>query len=120
MEKKHIHGLDLNKKGSKAGEKEIPECVGFAAAVSFCMVGMILVVILKYWSSTEILTTHLAVFVTIFGTIILGFADDMLDLPWRYKLLFPFFIVLPLITVYQGSTHIEIIPPFSMILGNTL
>jgi UDP-N-acetylglucosamine--dolichyl-phosphate N-acetylglucosaminephosphotransferase len=70
------------------------------------MVGMILVLILKFWSSTEILMTHLAVFVTIFGTIILGFADDMLDLPWRYKLLFPFFIVLPLITVYQGCTHI--------------
>ena len=38
MLKRKIYGLDLNKKGSEAGEKIIPESMGFAAAISFCMV----------------------------------------------------------------------------------
>jgi UDP-N-acetylglucosamine--dolichyl-phosphate N-acetylglucosaminephosphotransferase len=63
---------------------------------------------------------HIAVFVTIFGTILLGFADDMLDLLWRYKLLFPFFIVLPLICIYTGPTHVDVIPPFTWIVGDQI
>jgi hypothetical protein len=51
MLKKHIFGYDLNKKGSKEGEKKIPECVGFSAAVAFSMIGMVVAVILKCWSS---------------------------------------------------------------------
>lgn len=63
---------------------------------------------------------HIAIFTTIFGTILLGFADDMLDLPWRYKLLYPFFIVLPLVCVYTGITHVEAIPPFSWVVGERI
>lgn len=120
MLKKRIFGLDINKKGSKAGEKEIPECVGFAAAVAFGMIGMGATLVLRMYSSAENLTTHIAIFTTIFGTILLGFADDMLDLPWRYKLLFPFFIVLPLVCVYTGITHVEVIWPFSAIIGERI
>jgi hypothetical protein len=39
---KGIGGLDLNKKGTTAGEKKIPECLGLASAVAFCMVGLAL------------------------------------------------------------------------------
>ena len=120
MHKKRIFGLDINKKGSKEGEKEIPECVGFAAAVAFSMIGMVVSVILRVWATPESLTMHIAVFVTIFGTILLGFADDMLDLLWRYKLIFPFFIVLPMICVYGGPTHVGVIPPFSAIFGDSI
>ena len=51
---------------------------------------------------------------------LLGFADDMLDLPWRYKLVFPLFIVMPLVCVYDGPTHVAVIAPFSYILGPSL
>lgn len=84
------------------------------------MIGMALTLLLKWWSSPENMGMHIAVFVTIFGTILLGFADDMLDLPWRYKLIFPLFIVLPLICVYSGPTHVAVIPPFSLIIGPSL
>jgi UDP-N-acetylglucosamine--dolichyl-phosphate N-acetylglucosaminephosphotransferase len=120
MHKKHIFGLDINKRGSKEGEKEIPECVGFAAAVAFTVIGMVVTLILRLWSSPVLLTMHIAVFTTIFGTILLGFADDMLDLPWRYKLLFPFFIVLPLVCVYSGPTSVYVIAPFSYLFGSRL
>ena len=51
------------------------------------------------------------------ATILLGFADDILDLQWRYKLLFPFFIIIPLVSSYNGITHFEVIYPFSLVLG---
>jgi UDP-N-acetylglucosamine--dolichyl-phosphate N-acetylglucosaminephosphotransferase len=63
--------------------------------------------------------SHLAVLVTVLATILLGFADDILDLQWRYKLLFPFFIIVPLVSVYAGPTHVEVIYPFSTFLGRT-
>lgn len=102
---KHIFGLDINKKGSEAGEKPIPECMGFSSAVAFCIVAMLLAPIFRYYGSSQELAEHLAVLVTVLSTILLGFADDMLDLLWRYKLLFPFFIIIPLVSIYEGPTH---------------
>jgi UDP-N-acetylglucosamine--dolichyl-phosphate N-acetylglucosaminephosphotransferase len=79
------------------------------------MIGMLLALILR--GQTFDLSRHLAVMVTILGTVMLGFADDMLDLPWRYKLLFPFFIIMPMVAVYSGPTHITVVYPFSVIFG---
>jgi UDP-N-acetylglucosamine--dolichyl-phosphate N-acetylglucosaminephosphotransferase len=84
------------------------------------MLGTVLVGVLKIWGEGQAMTVHLAVLVSVMGTILLGFADDMLELPWRYKLLFPFFAVLPLLAVYDGITHVEVIAPFSWFLGEQL
>ena len=54
------------------------------------------------------------------GTILLGFADDILDLQWRYKLLFPFLIILPLVSIYSGPTNFAVIFPFSTVFGRQL
>ena len=105
MVKKGIFGLDINKKGSEAGEKQIPECLGFASAIAFCMVGLMMTPVIKSFRTTEELNKHMAVLVTVFATILLAFADDILDLKWRYKLLFPFFIIIPLVSIYDGITH---------------
>ena len=37
---------------------------------------------------------------------LLGFADDVLDLPWRYKFILPVFASLPLLATYNGKTDI--------------
>jgi UDP-N-acetylglucosamine--dolichyl-phosphate N-acetylglucosaminephosphotransferase len=47
----------------------------------------------------------------------LGFCDDVLDLPWRYKLLLPFFASLPLVLVYSGPTGVVVPMPFRDYLG---
>ncbi len=39
---------------------------------------------------------------------LLGFADDVLDLPWRYKLLLPTVASLPLLLSYTGVTDVTI------------
>eukprot|EP00917_Polyrhabdina_sp_WS-2016_P002391 GHVP01005126.1.p1 GENE.GHVP01005126.1~~GHVP01005126.1.p1 ORF type:complete len:260 (+),score=23.61 GHVP01005126.1:427-1206(+) len=38
----------------------------------------------------------------------LGFVDDIVDLPWRYKTTLPFFASLPLTLAYSGGTTIKI------------
>jgi len=40
----------------------------------------------------------------------------MLDLPWRYKLIFPFFIIIPTVSCYSGTTSILLPYPVSTIL----
>uniref|UniRef100_A0A2C9KWY5 UDP-N-acetylglucosamine--dolichyl-phosphate N-acetylglucosaminephosphotransferase n=1 Tax=Biomphalaria glabrata TaxID=6526 RepID=A0A2C9KWY5_BIOGL len=43
---------------------------------------------------------YLAALLSICCMVFLGFADDVLDLRWRHKLLLPTFASLPLLTVY--------------------
>lgn len=38
--------------------------------------------------------------------VLLGFADDTLDLPWRYKLVLPTVAALPLLATYRGVTTV--------------
>jgi UDP-N-acetylglucosamine--dolichyl-phosphate N-acetylglucosaminephosphotransferase len=58
--------------------------------------------------------------ITILSTILLGFTDDMIDLAWRFKLIFPFFFMVPIIRAFSGSTFLIIPFPFSYIIGETL
>lgn len=43
--------------------------------------------------------------------ILLGFADDVLDIPWRWKLVLPLFAALPLLVGYRGHTSIALPSP---------
>lgn len=52
--------------------------------------------------------------------IFLGFADDVLNLRWRHKLLLPTMASLPLLMVYFtnfGNTVIVVPKPFRVLLG---
>lgn len=44
----------------------------------------------------------------------------MIDLAWRYKLIFPFFFMIPVIRVFTGSTVIPIPFPMNYIMGDSL
>ena len=48
----------------------------------------------------------------------LGFTDDVLDWPWRYKLVLPSIASLPLLCCYTGSTSIVVPIPLRSILMN--
>lgn len=55
--------------------------------------------------------------------LLLGFADDVLDLRWRHKLLLPTIASLPLLMVYYvnfNSTTIIVPKPLRDLLGNSL
>ena len=47
----------------------------------------------------------------------LGFADDVLDIPWRVKLTLPTLASLPLVLAYGGGTGIAIPKPLVAGLG---
>lgn len=54
---------------------------------------------------------------------LLGFADDVLDLKWRYKLLWPTIASLPLLMVYRVSfdlTTVIVPAPLRFIFGYSL
>ena len=51
---------------------------------------------------------HTAGILSICFIIFLGFLDDVLDLPWRYKILLPNIATLPLIVAYSGVTHVVV------------
>lgn len=36
----------------------------------------------------------------------LGFVDDVIDIPWRYKLIIPLFGILPVLVAYNGVTYV--------------
>ncbi|KAG6512175.1 hypothetical protein ZIOFF_030270 [Zingiber officinale] len=49
--------------------------------------------------------------------ILLGFVDDVLDVPWRVKLVLPSFATLPLLMAYAGHTTIIIPKPLIQYVG---
>jgi hypothetical protein len=46
--------------------------------------------------------------------------DDVLDLAWRYKIIFPIAASLPLLVNYPGTTVIVVPWPFRDVLGLTV
>jgi len=58
--------------------------------------------------SDEWLVEYNAALATICFMLFLGFVDDVLDIPWRAKLVFPLFAALPLLVAYAGSTTVVI------------
>jgi UDP-N-acetylglucosamine--dolichyl-phosphate N-acetylglucosaminephosphotransferase len=52
--------------------------------------------------------------------IFLGFADDVLELRWRYKLILPTVASLPLLISYAGSTTVILPNPFAAVFGRVV
>jgi UDP-N-acetylglucosamine--dolichyl-phosphate N-acetylglucosaminephosphotransferase len=57
-----------------------------------------------------------AALATICFMLFLGFADDVLDIPWRVKLLLPCLASLPLLTAYSGGTGVLVPKPLVSLL----
>ena len=52
--------------------------------------------------------------------VFLGFADDVLELRWRYKLILPTVASLPLLISYAGSTTVILPNPFAAVFGRVV
>lgn len=105
--RKGIAGKDLGKRGTSTAEKPIPEALGivpgavFLICIIFCLVGY------AKWHPMKLLDCNSAL-LSICFMLFLGFTDDVLDWPWRYKLLLPSVATLPLLCCYTGSTSIVV------------
>lgn len=63
------------------------------------------------------LVDYNAALATICFMLFLGFADDVLDIPWRVKLLLPMLASLPLVVAYGGGTGISVPKPLRGFAG---
>ncbi|KDD74929.1 glycosyl transferase [Helicosporidium sp. ATCC 50920] len=165
-----LSGLDINKKGTKEGEKPIPESLGLVPGVVFLVrdlgtrcdtrgwfviagradefinearvVCIILFQQLHYYdvasfaaalsrggglkalaavaplpTSDAWFVDYNAALATICFMLFLGFADDVLDIPWRVKLVLPTLAALPLLIAYSGGTSVVVPLPLRDALG---
>lgn len=99
-----LKGRDLGKKGTKDGEKDIPESLGIASGTVYLV--CIILLQLLYHDNAPMLVNYNAALHSICMMLLLGFADDVLDVPWRYKMMIPFIGSLPLVVAYSGGTSI--------------
>ncbi|CAF1262987.1 unnamed protein product [Adineta steineri] len=108
--KAQLWGYDLNKRNSR--EVKVAESQGVIAAGIFLvlMFIMIAVVFAEHLHPEGVFPNHkfveyLAALLSICCMVLLGFADDVLDLRWSVKLLLPLFASLPLLLVYFANYH---------------
>ncbi|KAK0042991.1 UDP-N-acetylglucosamine--dolichyl-phosphate N-acetylglucosaminephosphotransferase [Biomphalaria pfeifferi] len=103
--KANLCGIDLNKEN----KNKIPEALGVVCGAVF-LCTMFLFMPMPFYKQLADNTPgkfphheyihYLAALLSICCMVFLGFADDVLDLRWRHKLLLPTFASLPLLTVY--------------------
>ena len=133
--RKGICGKDLGKRGTSIADKDVPEALGivsgtvFLVCLIFCLVGYAtsnpgkVITILhlsvfhpiplihtfpfRRFASFQLLDVNSAI-LSICFMLFLGFTDDVLDWPWRYKLVLPSVASLPLLCCYNGSTSIVV------------
>ncbi|CDF38799.1 unnamed protein product [Chondrus crispus] len=107
--KANMCGRDINKRGTPAGERPIPEPLGLIPAAVYILVLCALHLVGDHNGDARLYTAAMAcvTFMTL-----LGFADDVLDLKWRYKLILPFIASMPLLVNYTGVTTV-VMPPAS-------
>lgn len=103
-----MSGKDIYLKGTPEFEKPLPECLGLGIAVVFlCHI----ICLFGYYQLTGFTVVERWItpfFAYVLSGVFLGFADDVLELRWRDKLIFPFFFSILLIVNYQGSTQIQL------------
>ncbi|KAM6159291.1 UDP-N-acetylglucosamine--dolichyl-phosphate N-acetylglucosaminephosphotransferase isoform 1-T1 [Rhynchocyon petersi] len=118
-------GLDLN----KSSRQQIPESQGVISGAVFLIILFCFIPFpfLDCFVEERCKTFPHHEFVALIGALLaiccmifLGFADDVLNLRWRHKLLLPTAASLPLLMVYFtnfGNTTIVVPKPFRPVLG---
>uniref|UniRef100_A0A5B7ARV2 UDP-N-acetylglucosamine--dolichyl-phosphate N-acetylglucosaminephosphotransferase n=1 Tax=Davidia involucrata TaxID=16924 RepID=A0A5B7ARV2_DAVIN len=114
--RRNLFGYDINKKGTPQGSIKVPESLGIVIGIVF----LVLTILFQYsnfTSDSNWLVEYNAALASICFMILLGFVDDVLDVPWRVKLLLPSIAALPLLMAYAGHTTIIIPKPLIPYVG---
>uniref|UniRef100_T1JP24 UDP-N-acetylglucosamine--dolichyl-phosphate N-acetylglucosaminephosphotransferase n=1 Tax=Strigamia maritima TaxID=126957 RepID=T1JP24_STRMM len=122
--KANLYGLDL----CKTSKDKIPESAGVICGCVFLVVIFFFIPV----PFTQFLTRHgsdfphyelvelITALLSICCMVLLGFADDVLDLRWRHKLLLPTVATLPLLMVYYVNydlTTVIVPKPLRPLIG---
>ncbi|KAK4580803.1 hypothetical protein RGQ29_024449 [Quercus rubra] len=114
--RRNLFGFDINKKGTPGGTLRVPESLGIVVGIVFLVVA-ILFQYFNLTSDSNWLVEYNAALASICFMTLLGFVDDVLDVPWRVKLLLPSVAALPLLMAYAGHTTIIIPKPLIPYVG---
>uniref|UniRef100_A0A0K8RD07 UDP-N-acetylglucosamine--dolichyl-phosphate N-acetylglucosaminephosphotransferase n=1 Tax=Ixodes ricinus TaxID=34613 RepID=A0A0K8RD07_IXORI len=119
-------GVDM----SKSSKTKVPESIGVISATVFLITTFLFIPVPFFNYLTDAsnfphsdFVELLAALLSICCMLLLGFADDVLDLKWRDKLLLPTLASLPLLVVYYvtfNNTTIIVPKPARFLLGNDL
>lgn len=103
-------GCDLLKRPPRAAiepkDRNVPESLGLVSGVALASCLVLEQAFSRSSTSDEY---YAAAILCIVFAVLLGFADDFLDLEWRYKYALPPLMSLPLLSAYDGGTRI--VPP---------
>ncbi|XP_076377053.1 UDP-N-acetylglucosamine--dolichyl-phosphate N-acetylglucosaminephosphotransferase-like isoform X1 [Megalopta genalis] len=121
--KANLYGIDMN----KSTGKKVPEALGVVSGCLF-LITLFLFIPVPFtdYIFSDVNFPHnefmefLAALLSICCMLLLGFADDVLDLRWRHKLLLPTIASLPLLMVYYinfNSTLIIVPKPLRSWFG---
>ncbi|XP_059668372.1 uncharacterized protein LOC132313564 [Cornus florida] len=116
VSRRNLFGYDINKKGTPQGSIKVPESLGIVVGIVF----LVLAILFQYFnftSDSNWLVEYNAALASICFMILLGFVDDVLDVPWRVKLLLPSIAALPLLMAYAGHTTIIVPKPLIPYVG---
>ncbi|XP_072938541.1 UDP-N-acetylglucosamine--dolichyl-phosphate N-acetylglucosaminephosphotransferase [Epargyreus clarus] len=121
--KSGLFGIDL----CKVNKSKVPEAIGVVSGCVFLVTSFLFIPIAFGYSLLDRgnfphneFAESLAALLSICCMLLLGFADDVLDLRWRYKLLLPTVASLPLLVVYYvnfNSTTFIVPIPLRQYLG---
>ncbi|XP_074268166.1 uncharacterized protein LOC141591661 isoform X1 [Silene latifolia] len=114
--RRNLFGFDINKRGTPQGLIKVPESLGIVIGIVFLLVA-ILFQHFNFTADSVWLVEYNAALASICFMILLGFVDDVLDVPWRVKLVLPSFAALPLLMAYAGHTTIVIPKPLVSYVG---
>ncbi|KAK1292708.1 hypothetical protein QJS10_CPB17g01722 [Acorus calamus] len=117
--RRNLFGFDINKKGTPEGIIRVPESLGIVVGVVFLVIA-ILFQHFNFTADSNWLVEYNAALASICFMLLLGFVDDVLDIPWRVKLLLPSFAALPLLMAYAGHTTIIIPKPLIPYIGSAV
>lgn len=92
-----------------------PEALGIVPGTMFLVCQICCIVGYASLHPEKLLDVNSAL-LSICFMLFLGFTDDVLDWPWRYKLVLPTVASLPLLCCYNGSTSIVVPIPFRGLL----
>jgi UDP-N-acetylglucosamine--dolichyl-phosphate N-acetylglucosaminephosphotransferase len=108
-------GKDINKRGAAGGDVPVPESLGLVPATVY----LIVLCLLHAGDLAELdgdaggeARLYTAAMASVAFMVLLGFADDVLDLKWRYNLALPLVASMPLLVNYAGSTSV-LVPSFA-------
>ncbi|XP_047318171.1 UDP-N-acetylglucosamine--dolichyl-phosphate N-acetylglucosaminephosphotransferase [Impatiens glandulifera] len=114
--RRNLFGYDINKKGTPQGLIKVPESLGIVVGIVFLVVA-ILFQYFNFTADSNWLVEYNVALASICFMTLLGFVDDVLDVPWRVKLLLPSIAALPLLMAYAGHTTILVPKPLIPYVG---